>query len=40
MQSTRLANWLERYTNWVMRHPWPVLASVVRMSTALRGAGS
>ncbi|WP_127559897.1 efflux RND transporter permease subunit [Saccharospirillum alexandrii] len=35
MQSTRLANWLERYTDWVMRHPWPVLASLLLFMVAL-----
>ncbi|WP_028672118.1 efflux RND transporter permease subunit [Saccharospirillum impatiens] len=35
MQPTRQASWLDRYTNGVMRHPWPILAGLVLFMVAL-----
>lgn len=35
MQSTHPATWLERYTDWVMRHPWRVLFGLALVLLAL-----
>lgn len=35
MHSTQPATWLERYTDWVMRHPWRVLFGLALVMLAL-----